>query len=59
MGTVRTVASLAVILITIAILMIALGVFSQGAHLLFWIGVALAVVAAIVYVLPRRGGPPV
>lgn len=55
----RDVVSLAIILIVLAILMLALGVFIQGAHLLFWLGVIALIASLVVYLLggTRRGDP--
>lgn len=54
--------SLAIVLILIAAVMVLLGVFIQGAQILFWIGVVLVVASIVVYLANylggRRGGPP-
>lgn len=56
----RDVVTLAIVLIVLAILMLALGVFIQGAHLLFWIGVIALIASVVVYLLDgrTRSGPP-
>lgn len=54
----HSVVSLAVILIVIAIVLGALGLFTQGAGLLFWIGVVVLVAAVIAWMVERRPGPP-
>jgi hypothetical protein len=55
----RDVASLAVVLIILAIILAALGLFIEGAHLLLWLGIALLVGAIIWHLLggSRRGDP--
>lgn len=52
--------TLAVILIVLAVLLGAFGLFVQGAHLLLWLGIILLIGAVVVYLLggTRRGGPP-
>jgi asparagine N-glycosylation enzyme membrane subunit Stt3 len=57
----RDVVTLAIVLIVLAVLMGALGVFVQGAHILLWLGIAAAIAAVVLYLVngtPRRGGPP-
>lgn len=53
------VVTLAVVLIVIAIAMFALGVFVQGAHLLFWLGIIIGIAAVVIYIVDgsRRSGP--
>lgn len=59
MGYDASVVSLAVVLIIIAILLGALGLFVKGAAVLLWIGIALLIGAVVVYLIGgTRSGPP-
>lgn len=53
--------TLAIVLIVLALVMGALGIFVQGANILLWLGIIAAIAAVIIYAVngTHRGGPTV